>query len=219
MNRLALGTLGAALALSTIAASRMGGWAVVSVENVPEYVVAGKPLVLSFVVRQHGHNELEGLRPAIVAKSGRRVVEGRAWESQTAGSYRASVTVPQPGEWEITIESGFGSSKGRLAPLRAIDSTQQVPAALAAADRGRQLFAAKGCVSCHVHSAVAIEPFMKDVAPELSDRRFAVDYLAKFLADPSIKPQTPVCVINGRNITLAKPSERRSSISSAGAPG
>lgn len=188
MNKLSVGLVGAALAIGTVAATRIGGWAVVSVDNMPEYFVAGKPLVLTFAVRQHGHNLLEGLTPSIRAKSGSRVVEGRAWELQTKGSYRASITVPHAADWQITIESGFGASKGKLLPLRAVDSTQKV-VALSPADRGRQLFAAKGCVTCHVHRSVDIDAMLKDFGPELSDKRFAPDYLAKFLADPSTKPQ------------------------------
>ena len=36
-----------------------GGWAVVTVEQLPDYVEAGKPLTLTFMVRQHGVTPLE----------------------------------------------------------------------------------------------------------------------------------------------------------------
>lgn len=187
MKRMAFGLL--AIASTTIAAVRFGGWAVVSVDNPPEYIVAGKPLVMDFVVRQHGDNALPDLKPEISAKSGLRTIHGRAWETPTTGVYRASLTVPKAGDWQITIESGFGPSKGRLA-LRAIDATEKSPPAMNATERGKLLFAAKGCVTCHVHRDVGFEPLAKG-PPELSDKRFAADYLAKFLADPSIKPPTP----------------------------
>ena len=181
------GTLGATLVLATIAATRFGGWAVVSVDNLPEYFVAGKPLVLTFWVRQHGTRPLGDLKPTVVARSGLRTVHATAWQTPTEGSYRVSITVPKAADWEITIDPEFGPSKAKLLPLKAIDATHTV-AALSAADRGRQLFAAKGCVSCHVHRAVDIQTPMQAGAPDLSDRRFAADYLTKFLADPSIKP-------------------------------
>jgi cytochrome c551/c552 len=190
MRKPGLVGLGAVLVLGSVAAMRFGGWAVVTVEDMPEYFVAGKPLVLDFRVRQHGSNPLSDLKPAVVARSGSKTVRGRAWETQKEGIYRGSLTVPHAAEWEITIESGFGPSKGKLLPLKAIDSTQKV-AALSAVDRGRQLFAAKGCVSCHVHRAVDITGDLRNVGPDLSDRRFAPGYLAEFLADPSIKPPTP----------------------------
>ena len=58
-------------------------------------------------------------------------------------------------------------------------------------ERGRRLFAAQGCVTCHVHRAVEITGQMSTVGPELTDRRLPAEYLARFLANPSIKPETP----------------------------
>jgi hypothetical protein len=43
-------------------------------------------------------------------------------------------------------------------------------------------------VTCHVHKAVDLEGEVQNAGPELTTRRFAADYLAKFLANPSIKP-------------------------------
>ena len=51
------------------------------------------------------------------------------------------------------------------------------------------LFVAKGCLTCHVHGGVDMVGSMK-VGPELTHLRFPADYLAKFLADPTIKPPT-----------------------------
>ena len=50
------------------------------------------------------------------------------------------------------------------------------------------MFAARGCVTCHVHGDVRIAGELSEFGPDLTTRRFAADYLAKFLADPSIKP-------------------------------
>ena len=186
MKKLAVGVL----ALTTMAASSWGGWAVVSVENAPDHFVVGKPTTFDFVVRQHGVEPLKDLRPAIEARSGSRRVEGRAWETPKAGVYRASVTIPETGSWSVTIESGFGPSKGRLLAKPAIDAAAKAPA-LDTEERGRQLFASAGCVTCHTHVAVKMEPLLKNAAPDLSNKRFAADYLAKFLADPSIKPKSP----------------------------
>jgi cytochrome c551/c552 len=180
----------AALALSTIAAARWGGWAVVSVENAPDHFVIGKPTTFDFIVRQHGVEPLRELRPSIEARSGSKRVEGRAWETPKAGVYRASITIPETGDWAVTIESGFGPSKGRLVPTPAIAANAASPPRSDAA-RGRQLFASAGCVTCHVHDAVDMEPMLKGAAPDLSNKRFAADYLARFLADPSIKPKSP----------------------------
>jgi mono/diheme cytochrome c family protein len=182
--------LGSALALTTVAAVRMGGWAIVTVENPPEYLVAGKPVDVDFTVRQHGVTLLGDLKPSIEAKSGMRRVSGTAWALQRPGGYRATITAPQAGEWQITINSGFGRGRLILLPLRAIESTARAPAPLQEPERGRLLFAAKGCVTCHVHGGVDIEGDMKGAGPDLTGRKFPAEYLAQFLADPSIKPPT-----------------------------
>jgi cytochrome c551/c552 len=189
MKKITLAALGV-LAFTGVAAARFGGWAVLSIDDIPEHGVVGKPVVLDFTVRQHADNLLEGLKPQIVAKNGSEMVTGRAWETPKTGVYRASINIPKTGDWAMTIESGFGPSNLKLLPLKVVGAGDKV-AAMKPAERGRQLFASKGCVSCHVHNSVGITPFLKNWAPDLTDKRFARDYLEKFLADPSIKPPTP----------------------------
>lgn len=190
MKKLPLALLGSALVLSTIAAARMGGWAVVTVESSPDYIVAGKPAELTFTVRQHGVAPMSDLQPTIEAKAGSRSVKGMTWRLKQAGGYGARVTVPSAGEWQITINSGFGRSRGMLLPLPAIDSGSHAPSPIQNSERGRRLFAAKGCVTCHIHGGVDVVGDLKDFGPNLTDRRFPAEYLAAFLADPSIKPPT-----------------------------
>jgi mono/diheme cytochrome c family protein len=196
--------LGCTFALTTVAAIRLGGWAVVTVENPPEYLVAGKPLDVDFTVRQHGVTLLRDLKPSIEAKSGMRHVEGTAWPLQRTGGYRATITVPQPGEWQLTINSGFGRSRTMLLPLRAIESTARPPAPLQEPERGRLLFAAKGCVTCHVHGGVDITGDMAGAGPDLTGRRFPAAYLEQFLADPSIKPPTVTNGVRMPNLALKR---------------
>jgi mono/diheme cytochrome c family protein len=62
--------------------------------------------------------------------------------------------------------------------------------AFSEAERGRRMFAAAGCVTCHTHRDVGIKGELSDFGPDLSEKRFPPDYLAKFLANPSIKPPT-----------------------------
>jgi hypothetical protein len=47
----------------------------------------------------------------------------------------------------------------------------------------------------HTHPAVGVTGLVSDLGPDLTDRRFTPSYLAKFLANPSIKPPT-----NGKRI-------------------
>ena len=78
MKKLSLGMLGVVLISSTVAFVSMGGWAVVTVLKIPDAWAAGKPLILSWQVRQHGVSPLDGLRPVIEARSGLQVVKGTA---------------------------------------------------------------------------------------------------------------------------------------------
>jgi cytochrome c2 len=56
-------------------------------------------------------------------------------------------------------------------------------------DRGRRLFVAKGCVTCHVH-ADAGRPTLAPLAPDLTHKRFDAAYLRLYLANPAIRPPT-----------------------------
>jgi len=55
--------------------------------------------------------------------------------------------------------------------------------ALPDAERGRRLFVAKGCVTCHLHRDLDMKP-MVAIGPELTERRYPAEYLRQFLADP-----------------------------------
>lgn len=151
----------------------MGGWAVTTVDELPDYVEAGKPFTLSYVVRQHGREPLASLDGQVEASSGASRVTARA-TAVTAGRYSVSLSLPRPGDWTLVIRHGFGDQKVKLHPIRAVAAgTKAAP--LADYVRGERLFLAKGCVTCHVEI---------DVGPKLDGRRFDARYLAQFLADP-----------------------------------
>ena len=187
MRKRTFGAVAAVLVIGTIAAARFGGWAVVTVKDAPDYFVVDKPATFDFVVRQHGVTPLDGLTPSISARKGVRWVNGKVVPTPAPGTYRATLAVPSTGDWTVTIESGFGPSKGRLLAKRAI-ADKEAPPVITQVERGRQTFASAGCVSCHVHGGVDLKPQWDFNAPELTEKRFAADYLARFLADPSIKP-------------------------------
>lgn len=167
-----------------------GGWAVVSIENPTDYLPVGKPNDLIFHVRQHGREPLGGLQTSLEARKGEIRVKGRSWETPTRGVYRAVLTVPSAGDWTVTIRTNFGRSRAETLPWRAISPSERV-LALTDAARGRHLFAARGCVSCHVHRAVDVEGELQTSGPDLTQARFVPSYVAQFLADPSIKPPMP----------------------------
>jgi hypothetical protein len=202
MKKLALGAIGAVLLASAAAFTSFGGWAVVKVAKVPDAWVAGKPLQLSWQVRQHGVSPLAGLQPTLEARAGAKVVRGTTWAFEEDGEkgYRGRIVFPEPGDWQVTINSGFGNSRAVLLPWSVVDSVTPIRgtveehlatrgiARFGEVERGRRLFAAQGCVTCHVHREVGLIGELSSFGPDLTDRRFPADYLARFLANPSIKP-------------------------------
>jgi mono/diheme cytochrome c family protein len=169
--------------LMLTAATTFGGWAVVTVDDLPEYAVAGKAVEIPFSVRQHGVSMLGDVFPSLVATNGETELTARARPTGEKGHYVVSWTPPRPAMWTVRIKSGFGPSETKLLPFRVISGGAAAPTALAAAERGHQLFFAKGCVTCHVRGADGTDGLK--FAPELTSRRYPVDALAKFLADPA----------------------------------
>lgn len=190
----------------TASAFYMGGWAVLKVEDLPDYAAVGMPVSLAYVALQHGAEPLDKLDGEIVARSGSSVVRVAARETRRA-HYTASITLPSAGDWTIAINSGFGNSNARLMPLRAVDG-KAAPPTLSDAERGRRLFVAKGCITCHVHNAVdpAGTLQLKQVGPDLTTKRYAAEYLAMFLKDPSIRPPSTPNAMRMPNLGL-KPAE------------
>lgn len=186
-GRVRLTMLGAASALVLIAAARFGGWAVITVDDLPDYVEAGKVVRLSYTVRQHGFTLLNGLSSSVEARSGNQVVRASGKGAGEAGHYDAQLTLPSAGQWSITVRSGFGRSDVTLLPLDVVAPGSTPPRTMANAERGKRLFVAKGCMTCHVRDDVPGSGVVA-VGPDLSGKRFAPQYLAQFLADPSIKP-------------------------------
>jgi len=191
MKRFAIGAAVAAIIAFIAGFTSFGGWAVVSVAKIPDGWVTGKPLQLTWTVRQHAVSPLYGLKPTIQARSGSKVIEGTTWEFNEQGTrgYRGRLTFPNPGEWQVTIYSGFGRSNAVLVPWNVYDSESKIPT-FTEAERGRRMFASLGCVSCHVHRDVDIKGQLSDFGPDLSEKKLPAEYLAKFLANPSIKPPT-----------------------------
>jgi mono/diheme cytochrome c family protein len=166
----------------------IGGWAVITVDDLPQTLAVGQPTRIEFMVRQHGVTPLDQLTPTIVAsddKRGASEVTASAIKSGPAGHYVATLVVPRTGDWTVTINSGFGASRVTLYPIPATTTPTHSPDDNAPADVGRRLFVAKGCVTCHVHDAAAGNNSIA-VGPNLTPRRYQADYLAKLLANPTI---------------------------------
>jgi mono/diheme cytochrome c family protein len=178
-KRLTVGALLLAAVAGT--AYTFGGWCVITVDDLPEYVSVGKPTEITFTIRQHGMTLMDNLQPVIGAKNGATEVKVNA-AAKGSGRYSASLVVPKGGDWTVTINSGFMNNRSTLAPIPAIAAGATPPVV---ADRGKRLFIAKGCVTCHVHGEVTGSGFVS-VGPNLTPKRYQAEYLARFLADPSI---------------------------------
>lgn len=186
MNRkLVRSTIAAVAALLlSIAVAFAGGWSIITVHDLPDYAIAGKPVTLTLSVRQHGNNLLEGLRPKLRATTPQgREVKAAATAGKGSGEYMATLTFPEPGEWVIRIDGGFNpDDKTRaynaitLLPLKVVRNETEAPA-MSNSVRGERLFVAKGCVGCHNPEGKL----------DLSQRKLETAYLKMFLANPAIR--------------------------------
>jgi hypothetical protein len=244
-----------------------GGWAVITLDELPTDVVAEEALTIGFVVRQHGITPMNGLYPIVKAtlqKTENLVVQ--AEPDGEAGHYTATLTFPKAGDWNWTIQAFtmdqpmpaltvadseitsvdepvtkletepalmnslsmlgvlvFGLAlvglvfafqrKSRLAgglvalclvagigtfmlgaATPAVEargqasSNQPVEGSSAQVEVGRQLFLAKGCITCHYNSRAADrnEYWTIEIgAPDLSNYSTHPDILAIRLKDPA----------------------------------
>ena len=83
-----------------------GGWAVITLDELPTDVVAGKSLTIGFMVLQHGRTPMTDLKPTVTAKlpKGEQLTFFAAPEGKP-GHYTAILTFPQDGNWEWSIQA------------------------------------------------------------------------------------------------------------------
>jgi mono/diheme cytochrome c family protein len=159
-----------------------GGWVVITVHDLPHYVVAGAPVTFWYSVRQHGRVLLGGLDGRLEVSDGTQVIHAPAIDVGR-GRYAATFTAPSPGSWTVDVVSGFDGSFSRSrTPLAVIDSATPPPA-VSEIERGRRLFAGKGCITCHAHAAVGGSS-MSSGAPELTAKRYQPDHFKRLLENP-----------------------------------
>ncbi len=94
------------LALTIAVPVFAGGWAVITLDELPTNVTAGEPFKVGFTVLQHGITPMTDLDPTILAVSpvGEKFVvlakpEGRP------GHYAATLTFSTEGDWNWTIQA------------------------------------------------------------------------------------------------------------------
>ncbi|HXG97555.1 MAG TPA: cytochrome c [Gemmatimonadales bacterium] len=161
----------------------MGGWAVVTVKDLPEYFVAGQQYTIEFQVRQHGRTLLSGLRPELVMNE----VTIPAVARSSEGTYAVTFTAPAPGQVSLTIRSGFGNTELHLYPETVVAAGTS-RSAIAPHERGQMLFVAKGCNTCHSNIDLVNRPDNQaalTVGPELGGRHLAREFVMQKVKKPA----------------------------------
>ncbi len=174
-----------ALLVCAAAGVSAGGWSVITLADFPDYAMAGRPLTLTFSVRQHGQSLVSGLKPSVQASTpGAPAVVVRATPTSRAGEYTATLELHRVGDWSIVVDGGFNADdKTRsynsiaLPPLRVIRAESAPLVLFSEAERGAVLMVTKGCVSCHAPGGDR----------DVTKRHLKAEQLKVFLADPSVR--------------------------------
>ena len=115
-----IGLIVALLAVGAAIPAAAGGWAVVTLDSLPEGVVPGVDFTVGFTVRQHGVTLLSDLNPAPVVTAkhteSSEVVRSIAAAQGGPGHYTAQLSLPSPGEWYWGILA-FGPEAQSMPPL------------------------------------------------------------------------------------------------------
>jgi hypothetical protein len=96
--------------------AQAGGLAKVTMLSTPKQVVAGKAIEVSFAVEpQFPMAKDRKVEPMVTATCGERVVRLNAVPLKTAGHYKAVFSLPEAGDWVITVDSRYCET--RMKPL------------------------------------------------------------------------------------------------------
>jgi hypothetical protein len=179
--------------------SAVGGWAVITIDNPPDYLEAGSSYRLEYMVRQHGLTPLPGLQGSVLVQPAGSVNADRVSVQTTpasrTGSYTATMRVPDADQVTLTVRSGFSGGGWGDLTLISIPVVRQgkTRPALTLEERGHRLFVAKGCGMCHVNGDVPefaqMNRVLEGVAPVLTGRRLEAAYVRQRLTNPSSLPK------------------------------
>ena len=117
-----------------------GGWAVITLDGVPDEPRAGEPWSIGFTVLQHGQTPVHKLddgyngvmvEPTFVATNpatGERV-EVVAVPTKEVGHFSLEVTFPSEGEWQWTIFPAPLAGETQFEPLNVLPAVAAAPVA------------------------------------------------------------------------------------------
>lgn len=96
-----------------------GSWPVITLDELPQAVVAGQPVEISFMVRQHGWTPAAWYTPELTAihPETEQTITVAAQAAERGGRYTATLTLPQAGTWRWSIDLGYGIDQP-MPPLR-----------------------------------------------------------------------------------------------------
>ena len=102
-----------------------GGWAVVTLDSLPQGLKAGEPFSIGFTVRQHGRTPISDLDPAPSVEARHAatgdLVRATAASGGGPGHYSAQIVLPSAGAWKWGIR-GFGDQVQPMPDLSVADS-------------------------------------------------------------------------------------------------
>jgi cytochrome c2 len=83
-----------------------GGWAVITLDELPTNVVAGEPVTVGFTVLQHGRTPMTGIYPTVRANLFKDTEFMVSAEPEgKPGHYVATLTFPKEGEWRWFVSA------------------------------------------------------------------------------------------------------------------
>ena len=174
-----------ALLVSAAAGVSAGGWSVITLADFPDYAMAGKPLTLTFSVRQHGQTLIGGLKPSVQASTpGAPLVVVRATPASRPGEYTATLDLDRVGDWSIVVDGGFNADD----KARAL----QLDRPAAAAGDSRRVGAAGAVLGGRARRRVDGDQGLPQLPrpgrrPGRHAKAARVEHVKTLLADPSVR--------------------------------
>lgn len=120
-----LGLLACLVALAVPSLVFAGGWAVITLDELPQDITAGQPVTIGLMARQHGQTPWVVEEIIIEAKhleTGRKV-SFAAKPDGTPGHYQAELVFPEAGRWAWSVASGLMPMQQPLPALEVAGNT------------------------------------------------------------------------------------------------
>jgi cytochrome c2 len=95
-----------ALLLATVSIAAAGGWAVITIDELPTEITAGRAFSIGFTVRQHGKTLRSDLKPIVrfTRSDARESFEVTAQRQGDEGHYAAEIEFPGAGQWNWHVD-------------------------------------------------------------------------------------------------------------------